>query len=53
MCSDYSSTVDGRTRTHATHPQLVNGLPRLPEADRWTHYDHCPVWVDLPIAALT
>ena len=84
MASDYNSTQDGRTQTHArrkaqvervaelvderfgagghagnfavlgdfndfidthtsltaltSHPHLVNGLTRAPEAERWTHY---------------
>ncbi len=40
VLGDFNDYVDSKTSLTAltTHAQLVNGLTRLPEAERWTHY---------------
>jgi endonuclease/exonuclease/phosphatase family metal-dependent hydrolase len=40
VLGDFNDFLDEKTSLTAltSHPQLVNGLPRLPESERWTHY---------------
>jgi len=40
VLGDFNDYIDSATSLTSltTHPHLVNGLPRLPEAERWTHY---------------
>ena len=40
VLGDFNDFIDSHTSLTAltSHPQLVNGLSRAPEAERWTHY---------------